>query len=107
MVRSSVTVFYERLPTFCYHYGMIGHGTNSCSHRRGFVPSHEHGISHFGNGFGSDPRFPADKPIEMDEGHVGASFSTPALEEILTNEQYFSSWMVVSHLHSRGHGHGG
>lgn len=28
--RIFVILLYELVPTFCYHYGLVGHGTNSC-----------------------------------------------------------------------------
>lgn len=31
--RVFVVVLYERLPTFCYKCGIVGHGTNNCSHQ--------------------------------------------------------------------------
>lgn len=29
-----IIVQYEKLPTFCYNYGLVGHGATACTHRR-------------------------------------------------------------------------
>ncbi|XP_039145598.1 uncharacterized protein LOC120282820 [Dioscorea cayenensis subsp. rotundata] len=104
--RVFVVVLYERLPTFCYSCGIIGHGTNSCSHS---TTTGENRTS-------PPPRFPRGSAVssvrtedvvegmEMDsiannlQGAVNPVDSTPDSE--------FGSWMLVSRRRGRARGRG-
>lgn len=110
--RVFVVVLYERLPTFCYLCGLVGHGSNSCNRqspacsekpsqprcedlddqqRQEVRVSHEH----MGEG--------------MDVGMAPEPVSLPELMENVVeipNTDY-GPWMLVSRRRGRGGGRGG
>lgn len=113
MHRVFVIVLYERLPTFCYTCGMVGHGTNACSRRlttgnAGVTPlpcslqgsAVDSGCSLDDGNEISGPVPPLPRPDPP--GHENTPSSPP-----LMPDSEFGPWLLVSRRRGLQCGHGG
>lgn len=109
--RVFVVVLYERLPTFCYKCGLVGHGSNNCNRR-----------SSGGSGHPSPPRSTdlasrqrqevRDEPearsegmeAEMDPRQSDILEETENLDELSKTD--YGPWMLVERRRGRGGGRG-
>lgn len=101
-------ILYEKIPTFCYHCGLVSHGTNTCnrqssgSQENPYAPLCPDPSDQQKHEVGDDSIFMSD---DMDAGMV------PKPPDIISNEEQliettnteFGPWM----LFSRRKGHGG
>ena len=102
-----VVIQYERLPTFCYHCGVVGHGASACSR--------QHGRS---QGEGSLSDLPGSRGVFHSEDtmpvmterrqamELDPSCSALAMQEEQQMESGFGPWMLVSRRRGRGRGRG-
>ncbi|XP_039136996.1 uncharacterized protein LOC120274516 [Dioscorea cayenensis subsp. rotundata] len=107
--RVFVVVLYEKLPTFCYHCGMVGHGSNLCSRRSSrnlnrplSPPSHVQGEPN-----GMEIR---EDSVSQNNGMEARDGAMPPLHDDSLSESAdtdFGPWMLVSRRRGRGGGRGG
>lgn len=81
-----VLVLCKCLPTFCYCFGLFGHGSTSCGHHCGFAPTKETGIAHSDSGVDSDPRVLVGQTQGGDTSLVGPSSLAPMVDDSNTPE---------------------
>lgn len=105
--RVFVVVLYERLPTFCYSCGMIGHGSNSCSRpvtsgAARIDPSRPVRLTEFDSGLVSEVR---DQHMD-DSDPVPPGPSSETLDDV-TPETNYGPWLLVSRRRGGTRGRGG
>lgn len=105
-----VVVLCEKLPTFCYTRGLIGHFSNSYPHSS--VPRHDGSppsphvqrwlAVESNQGLGISR--PEDVPMSVDPGTIPNDPLLISLES--PPDQEFGSWLLVPHWGGRACGHG-
>ncbi|KAJ0961230.1 hypothetical protein J5N97_000776 [Dioscorea zingiberensis] len=104
--RVFVMVVYERVPTFCYTCGMVGHGASTCTTRRGPTSAQPSaaGQANAGNDRSSQVQNAHETPEPRDKG---LSPQTPLEETIQSKESGIGPWMRPNRRRGRGRGRGG
>lgn len=110
--RVFVVVLYERLPTFCYVCGVIGHGTNTCSRRNLDNQSSPSPPLCSDPGDGQRPTVMEEQGLPSIDREVGIGSRPPEFEQALdrkdeASENDFGPWMLVTRRRGRGGGRGG
>lgn len=103
-----VTMFYERLPAFCYKCGVIEHGKGNCPLiDSGAVEGVACNVLLVFNHI----QEPQDMQLDKNEGKIGPEPPTVEGSDRMqgkdgdqNDDNQFSSWLVVQHR--RGHGRG-
>lgn len=110
--RVFVVVLYEKLPTFCYLCGMVGHGSNSCNRRSSVnhVSSYPPPSSDTGELQGSAVRMNLDAPatgLEARSNPLPVDSIESSENNLSQPDTDFGPLMLVSRRRGRGGGRGG
>ncbi|XP_039136678.1 uncharacterized protein LOC120273995 [Dioscorea cayenensis subsp. rotundata] len=102
--RVFVVVLYEKLPTFCYHCGLVGHGSNQCNRRSSMEQSRSSPPPYRVH---SEPKG-KEAMVDLDPMNDGSEARTDQMTPEGTNynneleETPFGPWMIVSRGRGRG-----
>lgn len=101
-------ILYERLPTFCYHYGLIGQGASNCCRRLGNSPPDQ---------VMEDAAVVAGGDLAPGSGLEVSQIGQVATGNAATNDQIaspgedqstdFGAWMIATRRRNRGRNRGG
>lgn len=100
-----VVILCERLPTFCYLCGLVGHGANGCSRRPGGSPE-DQDIKEATDG-GILPNLLRSMPEGSQVRQIIVGPMVDSENTLVSNDaQEFGSWMLVTRWRNKGRGRG-
>lgn len=103
-----VVILYERLLTFCFNYGLVGHGASNCNRRHGGSPEYQTMGKVFDGGNLSKSSWSNPKSSQVRLVATRPSEDWAPCVDVEDGKEYdFGSWILATRRRNRECGRGG